>query len=170
MARDRERGILDGVEPRDQLRAADSDREAVVERLRTAAAEGRLDLGEYDQRVGEAYAAKTYGELDRLLADLPGPVPSPSPPRQPAAAGMPAPQPSGALRRWRPAQWRSWVQVVSVCVAIWAVTAIGSASLPYFWPFWVALPWGLVLLMRTVGQPASGEPHRQAGPRPCSGC
>jgi hypothetical protein len=150
--------------PRDELRAADSDRETVAARLQAAVTDGRLDLDEYDQRLGEAYAAKTYGELDRLLADLPEPAPAPS-----RLRAVTAPPP-GLVRHWLAAQWRTWAQVVSICVAIWVVTAIGSASLPYFWPFWVAVPWGAVLLVRTVGGLAVGEPHRLAAPRPRRGC
>jgi hypothetical protein len=56
----------------DRLRASDADREWVVERLGAAAAEGRLDLSEFDERVQMVYAAKTYGELNSVLADLPG--------------------------------------------------------------------------------------------------
>jgi len=54
-------------------RAADVDREAVAERLRIAAGEGRLELWELDERLGRAYTAKTYGELAILVADLPAP-------------------------------------------------------------------------------------------------
>ncbi|MDP9799157.1 signal recognition particle GTPase [Catenuloplanes nepalensis] len=57
---------------REEMRAADGDREAVAERLRAALNEGRLDLAEFDERLGRAYAAKTYGDLDGLLSDLPG--------------------------------------------------------------------------------------------------
>ena len=57
------------------MRAADADRQAVADRLRAALDEGRLDLHEYDERLQRAYAAKTYGELDGLLADLPGRAP-----------------------------------------------------------------------------------------------
>ena len=53
------------------LRASDADRDAVAERLREAAVEGRLDPDELEQRVHAALRAKTYGELDRLLGDLP---------------------------------------------------------------------------------------------------
>lgn len=52
-------------------RASDADRERVVERLREAAADGRLDLDEFEERMGTAYQARTYGELDRLTTDLP---------------------------------------------------------------------------------------------------
>ena len=66
-------------EPNDiaRQRAADADREAVAERLRVAAGEGRIELWELDERLGQAYGAKTYGELAALLADLP--VQSPLP-------------------------------------------------------------------------------------------
>lgn len=53
------------------LRASDSDREAVTERLRKAAAEGRLEPDELEERVHTALRARTYGELDRVVADLP---------------------------------------------------------------------------------------------------
>jgi len=54
-----------------ELRASNVDRERVAEILRTAAAEGRLDLDELDERLGAAYAAKTYADLVPLTADLP---------------------------------------------------------------------------------------------------
>ena len=57
-------------------RAADADREAVAERLRIAAGEGRLELWELDERLGRAYTAKTYGDLELLVADLPAQPPS----------------------------------------------------------------------------------------------
>ncbi|MPZ25932.1 MAG: DUF1707 domain-containing protein [Micromonosporaceae bacterium] len=65
---------------RSRLRAADTDRQATAERLREAAAEGRLDLDEYDHRLRQAYAATNYADLDRLTFDLPTP-----PPARPAA-------------------------------------------------------------------------------------
>ncbi|GGY98728.1 DUF1707 domain-containing protein [Streptomyces nitrosporeus] len=58
--------------PSAQLRASHDDRDAVVEQLRDAAAEGRIDLDELDTRVGQALTSKTYAELAALTADLPG--------------------------------------------------------------------------------------------------
>jgi hypothetical protein len=54
------------------LRASDADRDAVVDRLREAAGEGRLDPEELGDRVGAALHARTYGDLAALIADLPG--------------------------------------------------------------------------------------------------
>lgn len=61
------------ADPRAGLRASHADREAVAERLREAAGEGRLDMDELEERLEAAFSAKTYGELVPLTADLPGP-------------------------------------------------------------------------------------------------
>jgi hypothetical protein len=53
------------------LRAGDADREATGERLRKHHAEGRLDAEEFQERIERCYAAKTIGELDELVGDLP---------------------------------------------------------------------------------------------------
>ena len=71
----------DGVERRYSLRASDSDREDVAERLRAATAEGRLLAGELEQRLEVAFKARTYGELDALVGDLPA-APAPLPARR----------------------------------------------------------------------------------------
>ena len=56
---------------RGQLRAAHADRERVIEALKAAFAQGRLDTDELDDRVGRAFASRTYGELAALTADIP---------------------------------------------------------------------------------------------------
>lgn len=55
------------------LRASDADREHVAEILRQAAGDGRLTLEELDERLDQAYAAKTYAELEPVTRDLPQP-------------------------------------------------------------------------------------------------
>jgi hypothetical protein len=59
------------VARRSAIRASDADRDSVVERLRHAAVEGRLAAHELEHRVSLALKAKTYGELDETVADLP---------------------------------------------------------------------------------------------------
>jgi hypothetical protein len=61
--------------PHDAVRVSHDDREAVVERLRDAVAEGRIELSELDSRLERALTAKTFGDLAPLTADLPAPVP-----------------------------------------------------------------------------------------------
>ncbi|MEU7999532.1 DUF1707 domain-containing protein [Micromonospora sp. NPDC049060] len=160
------------MEGRDGMRAADADRQAVAERLRVAVDEGRLDLHEYDERLQRAYAARTYGELDVLVVDLPAQaapaaselatrletVPSP-------AEGVRSPATSSVTARWLAEVWLPYLRVVAITVTVWAVTSALSTDLLYFWPVWVAGPWGAVLVVRTVAGLAGGEPRRQAEQR-----
>jgi hypothetical protein len=43
-----------------------------------------------------------------------------------------------------------WATTVLINVVIWAIVSISSQELIYFWPIWVAGPWGAVLLVTTV--------------------
>ena len=69
---------------RSELRASHDDRDRVVELLRVSAGDGRLSAEELDERLEQAMTARTYGELARLVADLPAQGPMAAPP--PAAA------------------------------------------------------------------------------------
>ncbi len=53
------------------MKASDADRDAVVSDLSEHFQAGRLTAGEFDERTGRALAARTWGELGELLADLP---------------------------------------------------------------------------------------------------
>jgi hypothetical protein len=53
-----------------ELRASDSDREHAAELLRHAGGEGRLDVEELDERLQQAFAARTRAELEALVADV----------------------------------------------------------------------------------------------------
>lgn len=46
---------------------------------------------------------------------------------------------------WVLIMWTPWIFVNILCVVIWLATGAG-----YFWPFWVAVPWGLALCIPTV--------------------
>jgi hypothetical protein len=116
----------------DHVRASDADREKIVDQLRLAMNEGRLTLPEFDERLQQVYAAKTYGELTPLLSDLPAQRQS----QRARAEGIP---------QWITIMWTPWVFVNALCVAIYLATGAG-----YFWPFWVAVPWGLALLIPTT--------------------
>ena len=64
--------------------ASDGDRDAAARLLNEAFAEGRLTADEHGERVRGVYAARTWHELARLTADLPGPAQG----ADPAASGM----------------------------------------------------------------------------------
>ncbi|OEJ36119.1 DUF1707 SHOCT-like domain-containing protein [Streptomyces subrutilus] len=84
--------------PSGELRASHDDREAVVEQLRDAAAEGRIDLDELDSRLEQALTSKTHAELAVLTADLPRPTSAEGRPPLVLKGGM-----SGASRG--PGRW-----------------------------------------------------------------
>src|SRR3954452_14858713 len=96
--------MLEDME-RAQMRAGDGDRQQVAARLKQALDEGRLDLSEYDERLQKTYAAKTFGDLNGLLDDLPGTVPPERSQMQPVAAQAPAPttnEPQRGESSWLP--------------------------------------------------------------------
>jgi len=148
-------GNASSPQRREDLRAADSDRQYVADQLRAALNEGRLNLGEYDDRLKQAYAARTYGELDQLLHDLPSVVPAEK------ARLATTPPPTGppferrAIPVWLQATWGSWLTTSLVCFVIYLLTSPGG----YPWPLWVVGPWGAILLAKTISAYGSGDPE-----------
>jgi hypothetical protein len=133
------------------MRAGDSERQAVADKLKAALDEGRLDLHEYDERLQRTYAAKTYGDLDSLVSDLPGPVPveqSRVQPYQPPAA----PQQAAEVGDKRQPGGRPFIAsyggVVAVCFVIWGITCLASGEWLYPWPLWMLI----LLLFGVIGQ------------------
>jgi hypothetical protein len=61
----------------DSIRVSDADRDRVTGQLRDHFAAGRITSVELDERLSAALNAKTFGDLRRIMADLPGPVPAP---------------------------------------------------------------------------------------------
>jgi hypothetical protein len=115
------------------IRASDAERERVATVLREHAAEGRLDVDELDERLEQAYAARTRSELERLTTDLPpAPVPRPRPP-------VPAESQRGWGVRERVG---SYLGVMALLIVIWALTGASHS----FWPIWPAIGWGIALL------------------------
>ncbi|BCI55038.1 hypothetical protein NIIDNTM18_43160 [Mycolicibacterium litorale] len=84
-------------------RAADTDRIQVAQLLTEAAAQGRLQMTEYEDRLTKAYAAQTYDELAMLSSDLPGAMTTPrgSGPCRPAPSTLLLAIMSGYERRGR---------------------------------------------------------------------
>lgn len=56
---------------RRDLRISNTDRERVIEHLQACTGDGRLDLDEFAERVDAVYAARTFGDLEPVTADLP---------------------------------------------------------------------------------------------------
>jgi hypothetical protein len=132
-----------------ELRASDAERDVVATRLREAHAEGRLSVAEFSERLDAALTARTRGDLEALTRDLPaaaGPAR-----RRPRTGDEAAP-----ARRARPAPtglqaaWGVWVLAVLVNLVVWGAVSLADGGPVYFWPAWVAGPWGAVLLVRTL--------------------
>lgn len=94
------------------LRASDADRDRVIETLRAAVADGRLDPAEFDERLDAALAARTIDALALLTADLIAArgsdgaltLPLAGTPAEPAAELLTIKEKHGSVRRdgrWR---------------------------------------------------------------------
>jgi Domain of unknown function (DUF1707) len=73
------------------LRASHADREQVIGALKAAFVQGMLAKDEFDLRVGQAFASRTYAELAALTGDLPAGLaaaPPPQPVRAPGERGV----------------------------------------------------------------------------------
>jgi hypothetical protein len=77
---------------RGRLRASHADREHVLDVLKAAFVQGRLIKDEFDMRVGQTFASRTYAELAALTADIPAGLIGAQPLRKPAGARAPHPQ------------------------------------------------------------------------------
>jgi hypothetical protein len=74
------------------MRASHADREQVIDMLKTAFVQGRLAKDEFDLRVGQVLASRTYADLSALTADIPAGLiraQSPNPARKPASVPTP---------------------------------------------------------------------------------
>jgi hypothetical protein len=85
------------------LRASHADRERVVEVLKAAFVQGRLDKDELDLRVGRVFASRTYADLNALTTDLPvrpATAPPPEPAREPDIRPAREPDDRKAVKTW----------------------------------------------------------------------
>ncbi|CAG7602806.1 DUF1707 SHOCT-like domain-containing protein [Actinacidiphila bryophytorum] len=104
------------------LRASDADRDRIADILREALAEGRLDSAEHSERLDRVYAAKTLGELEPLVRDLPvgrAATAAPAPAARPYAGDGSGENPNlvgilgGAERKGR---WRVGHKITAVAI------------------------------------------------------
>ena len=115
------------------LRVSHADRDRMVEILRDAAADGRLDADELDERLERALTARTFADLEPLTADLPVAAPAPPAVRATAPAPMAPPTPAdGEVVQWQVHGQRlirqgAWVVPRVVEIAVHG----GSARLDY---------------------------------------
>ena len=140
------------------LRAADADRHQIADQLKAALDEGRLSLGEYDERVRDAYAARTYADLLVIVADLPKPGMS--------AAEVSARRAADVAREARRMPvalsilWTIWGAITAVNLVVWILVATTTEGDLYPWPVWFLVP-GAALGAVTVGVQGIRRQHRR---------
>lgn len=115
--------------PGPDLRVADAEREQVAAQLREHFAAGRLTADELDEKLGLVYAARTVGEVQAPLANLPMLPPTP---REQRAAHVAR---RSALLRQLAQQSGGAFALFLLCALVWAFTGRQSD----FWPKWVLL-------------------------------
>lgn len=110
------------------IRASDADRERIADRLRAHHTDGRIDSDELNDRIDACYRAKTIGELDQLLHDLPRELHSGD--RPPLLFGRRLP--------WMPRLW-------PIVIALIVISAVTGAHLIWLLiPLFFAIRFGLL--------------------------
>ncbi|MFG2001457.1 DUF1707 domain-containing protein [Spirillospora sp. NPDC048911] len=132
------------------VRAGDADRNAVMERLGDALADGALDTAEYNRRLELAARAVTMDRLEPLTADLPV--------SSAARARAEAARERADKREWRN-EWGYWGAGALIMTVIWAVSSLTAGELKWFWP---AAPIGIwaAILASYIIWPDSKDKHR----------
>jgi hypothetical protein len=116
-------GRPDGAQPRGPrspgdsgLRVSDAERQATADQLKANFTAGRLDMDEYEQRLQQTLGARTRGELDDVLKDLP------------AIYAGPVHQPRGHP---------FFVPVLIAIAALVALTTLFGVAHGFFFPWWI---------------------------------
>ena len=112
---------------------ADADRSTVADAIREHYDSGRLTLDEFESRLAEVHSARTRGDLEHALRQLP---------RSEPAASL----------RLRDRRWSSlaiqYALVNVICILVWAFS---GAQIHDFWPKWVLLG-TLIMYLRRLGR------------------
>ena len=127
------------------MRASDSDREKIAARLRDAHADGRISGEEFHDRLDALYAARTYGEIEPLVRDLPARTYKTPDLVQAKAPTASSPARRSGFDKAMTVMWSVWAAAVAINLVIWVLVSIQD-GVQYFWPMWVAGPAGAALL------------------------
>ena len=130
--------------PPAHLRVGDADRQAVVAELQQHYVQGRLTSDELGERVAQALAARTFGDLDQLLADLP-----------PLHPDRPEPLPDAPHGGWHLGTLSPPLGAALILVGLLALLWMFALPGQHFgvFPFWPILIWGFFF----IGRPRGGR-------------
>lgn len=150
-------GIRDACRMSDRRRVTDAERATALARLELAYAAGQLSSEELAQRSGLARAAVTRADLAAVLADLEEDT-------------------EAEVRGWRDRGWRThagvYAATAAAVIGLWQITrdrtpAPWDEGAGYWWPLWLALWWGLLVLLHYLHAAGLLPPVRRlvgAGP------
>ncbi|HUC15130.1 MAG TPA: DUF1707 domain-containing protein [Acidimicrobiales bacterium] len=154
--------------PQDRsLRASDHDREAIGDFLRRQHVEGRLDADEFADRYGRCLEAKTYAQLDGLIADLPfdGRAAYQAGPEAWGSAAWGGGASGGGASgdtAWAARRWRAGRRLLRVPLFAWVILFLALAASGHFW-LWLAFPLFFFFVLRPLIWRSA---WRAAGPGP----
>jgi hypothetical protein len=111
--------------PAAEMRASDADRDAVLSDLSEHFQVGRLTAEEFDERAGQALAARTHGELRNLLRDLPA-----------ARPGLQALAPTSSAALSQRPSWPALLPVAALAglgIAVAVLVGVGHHRAGFLW-------------------------------------
>ena len=155
--------LAGGAGRRGHLRASHADRERVIGTLQAAYVQGMLTKDEFDVRVDQTLASRTYGELAALTADLPaGPAAAKSPRRQPVV------RPGRVIAAATVLYGGGWAYALLLSPHggdnAWAPFLLLQGFLVYFGVLMVCL--GAILVNRQDSRSGEQPPHGPGGHGP----
>jgi hypothetical protein len=129
-----------------EMRIGNAERSSLTEILRASVDQGYIDLDEYEKRVDILMAAKTVGETEGVLADLPS-----------YQRVLRAQEDAHVPEKLDTPEWIKWLWAgvaipIGITAGIWAFVYFLSGSHQYFWPVWVVIPLGVVASVLTVAE------------------
>ena len=146
-----------------RLRASHADREQVIDTLKAAFVEDRLTKDEFDARVGNALASRTYADLAALTADLPARPATARRPRRPEKRPGNTTVKSGA---------RVIAATTVLTGGVWAAALLSQSDTPV----WAAFVWtfsflwlGIVILVGSVMLESRHQERSDGSLPPASG-
>jgi hypothetical protein len=126
-----------------EIRVGDAEREAVAAELREHFASGRLTQDELNERLDQAFAAKTRGDLHALTTDLPSAQAWWAADAAPPGAGHGHGHHHGWQREGRPTAGT----LVASSVMLWALLALLALGLLGIFGIGGGLPFGFALII-----------------------
>jgi hypothetical protein len=133
---------------RGHLRASHADRDRVVDLLKAAFVQGRLTKDEFDARVGQTFASRTYAQLAAVIADIP-------------AGAIRARLIRAPVRTQARPPMRTAVKA-SICAAIALVTMVAAALATGGYALVVFVPFYLMALMAAAAQVLASRHQRRS--------